>query len=280
MNHVLITGGASGIGAATAQLLATLGSKVSVIDRSEPGSASWWSGLDPAVRGHWAVVDASDANAFLHEIDVIAADDVTGLVSCAGISIKESFIDSTVSSWQQTLDVNILGTAMACQSVAKAMVSAGKGGAIVTVASTVAFGFVSGLGPHYHASKGAIIALTKAMAGELGPYGIRVNAVAPGLVRTPLTEFMRSTQGEDVLTARVPLRQMADPIDVARAICFLLSADASMLTGHVLPIDAGQLAVTGQPLSGFADVITQPQKFLLDGHESAPPTNFERHEHE
>lgn len=260
MNHVLVTGGASGIGAATVQLLAGSGSRVSVLDRAEPETAPWWAALDPAVRGHWAAIDAADTGALVAAVDRIAADGLTGLVSCAGISVKESFLDSDLLAWQQTLDINVLGTAMACRSAARAMVAAGRGGAIVTVASTVAFGYVAGLGPHYHASKGAIIALTKAMAAELGEHGIRVNAVAPGLVRTPLTEFMRQTQGEAALTARVPMREMADPIDVARAIAFLLAPDASMVSGHVLPIDAGQLAVAGQPVGGFADIITGPAR--------------------
>ncbi|MET4637290.1 SDR family oxidoreductase [Mycetocola sp. 2940] len=256
MNHVLITGGASGIGAATAQLLADAGSRVSVLDRSGPETAEWWNELPAERRGHWATVDASDATALAKATDEIAADGLTGLVACAGISIKEPFLDSSDDAWAKTMAVNVIGTATACRSAARAMVAAGNGGAIVTVASTVGFGYVAGLGSHYHASKGAIIALTRAMAGELGQHGIRVNAVAPGLVRTPLTEFMRETQGEDVLTLRVPLRAMADPVDVAEAIAFLLSADASMITGHILPIDAGQLSVAGQPLSGFADPTT------------------------
>lgn len=256
MNHVLITGGASGIGAATARLLASAGSRVSVLDRTGPDAASWWTELPEERRGHWATVDAADTTALGKVTDRIAADGLTGLVACAGISIKESFLDASDDSWQQTMAVNVIGTATACRSAARAMVAAGTGGAIVTVASTVGVGYVAGLGPHYHASKGAIIALTRAMAAELGQYGIRVNSVAPGLVRTPLTEFMRETQGEDMLTQRVPLRAMADPVDIAEAVGFLLSADASMITGHILPVDAGQLSVVGQPLSGFADPIT------------------------
>lgn len=260
MNHVLVTGGASGIGAATAQLVAAFGGKVSVLDRSGPDTAPWWNEFSPSNRGTWATVDASNIAELKQAVDGIAADGLTGLVCCAGISVKESFLDSTIEAWEQTLDINVLGTVVAAQSGARAMVAHGNGGSIVTVASTVGFGYTAGLGPHYHASKGAIIALTKAMAGELGAYGIRVNAVAPGLVRTPLTEFMRSTQGEDVLTQRVPLRMMADPIDVARTIGFLLSPDASMVSGHVLPVDAGQLSVAGQPVHGFADIITQPER--------------------
>ncbi|KQP57163.1 SDR family NAD(P)-dependent oxidoreductase [Agreia sp. Leaf283] len=257
MNHVLITGGASGIGAGTAQLLASTGSRVSVLDRTSPEGIDWWNELAPESRGHWATVDASDTTALVAAVAEIAADELTGLVACAGVSVKESFMDSGVDTWSTTLAVNVLATALTCQTAARAMIDGGRGGAIVTVASTVAFGHVAGLGAHYHASKGAIVAMTRALAGELGMHGIRVNAVAPGLVRTPMTEFMRQTQGEEGLTLRVPLRTMADPSDIADAIAFLLSADASMITGHILPVDAGQLSVAGMPLDGFPDLLVE-----------------------
>lgn len=259
MSHILITGGASGIGAATAQHLAAGGIRVSILDRtdSDAETAAWWHGLTPEVRGTWAVCDASDAAALEAAVDEIAADGLTGLVACAGISVKESFLESTLDVWRSTLDINVLGTVIAARSVARALVAAGNGGAIVTVASTAGYGYVNGLGAHYHASKGAILALTGALATELGPHGIRVNSVAPGLIATPITEFLRQKHGEAALTAPVPQRALGEPAEVARAIEFLLSTDASMITGHSLPVDGGQLAVAGQPLGGFADILTQ-----------------------
>ncbi|MGL3148986.1 SDR family NAD(P)-dependent oxidoreductase [Microbacterium sp. A82] len=259
MSHVLITGGASGIGAATAQHLAAQGTRVSVLDRTavDAETSSWWHELDASVRGTWMVCDASDAEALESAVDAVAADGITGLVACAGISVKESFLDSTLEVWRSTLDINVLGTVIAARGVARALVNDGRGGAIVTVASTAGFGYVNGLGAHYHASKGAIMSLTSALATELGPYGIRVNAVAPGLIATPITEFLRAKHGEAALTAPVPQRALGDPLEVARAIEFLLSADASMITGHSLPVDGGQLTVVGQPLGGFADIVTQ-----------------------
>ncbi|MDN3495487.1 SDR family NAD(P)-dependent oxidoreductase [Planococcus sp. APC 4015] len=259
MSHVLITGGASGIGAATAQHLAANGTRISVLDRSSDdlSTASWWHALDADVRGTWAVVDASDASALEIAVDDVVADGVDGVVTCAGISVKEPFAESTIDVWKKTLDINVLGTVITARSVARGLIDAGRGGSIVTVSSTAGFGYVNGLGAHYHASKGAIMALTHALATELGPYGIRVNAVAPGLIATPITEFLRAKHGEAALTAPVPQRSLGDPDEVARAISFLLSSDASMITGHVLPVDGGQLTVAGQPLGGFADIVTE-----------------------
>jgi len=257
MNHVLITGGASGIGAGVARYLSERGVRVSILDRTGPDAMPWWSELPASVQGRWLVADAKNRADYVSALVSCAHDNLTGLVTSAGISLKESFFDTSDESWDDSLTVNIMGTVLAIKEFARQVIDRGATGSVVTMASTVAYGAVAGLGAHYHASKGAIVALTRALASELGPQGIRVNSVAPGLVKTPLTQFMRDTVGEATLTSRVPLREMADPEDVARAVGFLLSTDSAMVTGQVVPVDAGQIMVSGQPPRGFPDPVVR-----------------------
>jgi len=265
MSHVLITGGASGIGAGVALYLAENGVRVSILDRTGPDTVTWWNELSASVQGRWLVADAKNRADYVSALVSCAPDNLTGLVTSAGISLKEGFFDSSDESWDDSLTVNVMGTVLAIKEFARQIIDRGATGSVVTVASTVAYGAVAGLGAHYHASKGAIVALTRALASELGPEGIRVNSVAPGLVKTPLTQFMRDSVGESTLTSRVPLRDMADPEDVARAISFLLSTDSAMVTGQVIPVDAGQIMVSGQPPSGFPDPLVKASALHAQG---------------
>jgi NAD(P)-dependent dehydrogenase (short-subunit alcohol dehydrogenase family) len=263
VSHTIITGGAAGIGAAIAERLLARGERVSIVDRSAPDNADWWD-PDAGPGGHrWVVADAGEPSEYEAAVASVVDDDVTGLVSCAGVSIKEDFLESTPEAWMQTLNVNVYGTAIACRSAARAMREAG-GGSIVTVSSTAAFGYVNGLGAHYHASKGAIVGLTRALASELAPFGIRVNAVVPGLVRTPMTEMMRARHGEERLSRSIPLRHVAHAEELADAIDFFLSPSSAMITGHCLPVDGGQLAVSGHPELSFPALVT-PRESTFEG---------------
>jgi NAD(P)-dependent dehydrogenase (short-subunit alcohol dehydrogenase family) len=232
-HRVIVTGGASGIGKACVDALRSRGAKVAIIDRSPAQSASDVASVqaDLAVEGelHQAFGQASQA---LGGVD--------GLVSAAGISIKTGLQEETVAEWNQTLAVNAKASFLLSQNLAR---SAQGPAAIVLLSSIAAFGYSGGLSASYHASKGAIAGLARYLAIELAPRNITVNAVAPGLTRTPLTQFLRDRAGERFLADKIPSGRIVEPEEVASAVLFLLSGGARSITGTVLPIDGGVLAV-------------------------------------
>lgn len=174
-----------------------------------------------------------------------------GLVACAGIATRASLLETTADEFDHTVDINMRGTFSVLRAVARQLVAAGRPGSIVTLASTAGLGYVSGLGIGYHASKAAVIGITKSAAGDLARYGIRVNCVAPGVVRTPMTVGQRGSIGEEPLAARTPGGRLAEAGELAAAIVWLLSPRSSLTTGHVLPVEGGQTAVTGAPGAGY-----------------------------
>lgn len=250
MSHYLITGGASGIGAAVCARLAAAGHRVSVLDRAASTDSQAWSQIPAELRGDWHSVDVTDAEA----VEAAVADlgePLDGLVACAGIATRATVLETTPEEFDRTLDINLRGTFTTLRAVALQLVAAGRPGSIVTLASTAGVGYVSGLGIGYHASKSAVVGLTKSAAGDLAPYGIRVNSVAPGVVRTPMTVGQRDSIGEQPLAARSPAGRLAEADEIAAAIVWLLSPRASLTTGHVLPVEGGQTAISGAPGGGF-----------------------------
>jgi NAD(P)-dependent dehydrogenase (short-subunit alcohol dehydrogenase family) len=165
------------------------------------------------------------------------------LVASAGIAIRRPATELALSDWQKVVDVNLTGVFLCARSAARHMI-AGGGGSIVTVASVL--GVVGGgVYPNvsYQAAKGGVINLTRALALEWAPHGIRVNAVAPTYTRTRLVSGLLAD--EDVLRAveeRTPLGRLAEPEEVAAAVLFLAGPGAAMVTGHVLAVDGGYLA--------------------------------------
>jgi NAD(P)-dependent dehydrogenase (short-subunit alcohol dehydrogenase family) len=250
MSHYAVTGGASGIGEAVVLRLADAGHRVTVLDRTGPEACAWWARLADARRGRWHVLDVSDTAAVTAAVSD-AGEPLDGLVTCAGIATRESVLDVTDEQFAQTMAVNLVGTLVPARIVAGQLVEQGRPGSIVTLASTAGLGYVSGLGAAYHASKAAVIGLTRSLAGDLARYGIRVNCVAPGVVRTPMTVGQREGQGEDGLAARAPAGRLAEADEVAAVVAWLLSSRSSLTTGHVVPVEGGQVAVTGAPGNGF-----------------------------
>lgn len=251
MTHIVITGGASGIGESLAHRLAAGGSRVSVLDRVAGETLSWWGGLPAETRGEWHVVDVTDAGAVAYAIDsATQVEPITGLATCAGVADRESVLDADPETFDRTMAVNLGGTLHAAQAVARLLVDEGRPGSIVTLASTAGIGYVAGLGAGYHASKSAIVGLTRSMAGDLARHGIRVNCVAPGLVRTPMSAGQRDSLGEARLAARAPAGRLAEADELAAAVEWLLSPASSFTTGHILPVEGGQVSVAVPPVGG------------------------------
>lgn len=169
------------------------------------------------------------------------------MISHAGIADVESFLEQHEASWNKMLNVNMTGAFLCIQEAARVMKDSG-GGAIVVTGSTNAF-WIESNAAAYNASKGGVVALMRSAAIDLAPYGIRVNSVAPGLIRTRLTRYVTEIpENARNYLRNIPLRRFGEPGDVADAILFLASEEAAWITGHDLVVDGGQTIGTPLPL--------------------------------
>ncbi len=236
----LITGAASGIGAATAARLIASGWKVALLDRDEQA-------LEAAQRSHAgspgvfaAPVDVVDETAVQEAVDqaVAALGGLDGVVNSAGIAADIPALDTPVDLFRKILDVNVVGTFIVARAAARIMKERG-GGAIVNLSSVAGVRGSKGRSA-YGSSKGAVIVLTQVLANDLARYGIRVNAVAPGPVDTPMVRTMHTAEDRTLWTRHMPMRRYAEPGEIASAIEFLLDGTRSgFITGEVVAVDGG-----------------------------------------
>ena len=239
----IVTGGASGMGAATSRLLAVRGATVVVVDRNESGAIE----VAGEIGGKACPGDVS-SSAFC---DQVVADTVAQLgrldivVNAAGVIVRAPGHETTDEQWRRIFSVNIDGLFFMCRAAARVMVASG-GGAIVNFGSI--WGDVGSAGhAAYAATKGAVHQLTRSMALEHARDGVRINAVAPGEILTPMlaTERDRPPSEADlkrIADETVPMGRLGDPAEVAEVVAFLASDEASYMTGSVVVVDAGYTA--------------------------------------
>lgn len=236
----LVTGGAQGIGRAIARRLLAGAAAVMLADVDEEALERTAAELAAEGRCEALTVDISNRAQVRHAVEacVERLGGLHVLSANAGIAGVRPFMELEDAEWERMLAVNLTGTFRCLQEAARPMIDAG-GGAMVVTTSTNAFWVESGTA-HYSASKGGLLTLVRTAALDLAQYGIRVNAVAPGIVRTRLAHFLTEDPVEGpAYLEHVPLRRFAEPEDIAEAVAFLASDAAAYITGEQLVVDGG-----------------------------------------
>ena len=240
----VVTGAAGGLGAPIAAGLAEAGAYVVCADASEEPNEALVQRLG-AERSEVVTTDVRDEASVqaLAERAVAVAGHIDVLVTCAGIGGRGPAADYDDATWHNVIDVNLTGAFRTCRAVGRRMIAQPHGGAIVNIASVVgSVGFAGSVG--YQASKGGVIQMTRTLAVEWAAHNVRVNAVSPGHVATPLVRRQWETEPElkDCFESRTPLGRLAEPADIVGAAVFLAGPAAAMVTGQILAVDGGYTA--------------------------------------
>ena len=239
--HALVTGAQQGIGRAAALALAAAGADVAVNWLDDRAAAERLAAEIGGLGRRACLVQGSvgvsaDVQRLVGEADA-ALGGIDCLVNNAGVFPRSSFLDLAEAEWDQVIGINLKGSFLSAQAVARSMVAAGRKGTIVNISSSSVRGHP--LGVHYSASKAGIIGLTRAMALALAPTGIRVNGVAPGLTDTAQPRYQYNEAEMQEQSRLVPLGAMARPSDIADIIVFLASDKSRFMTGEVVNANGG-----------------------------------------
>jgi 3-oxoacyl-[acyl-carrier protein] reductase len=248
---VLVTGGGHGIGRAISEVFARDGARVVIADRLASAAES----VANAIRKETAaealpvevdVRDAASVEAAVQQV-IDRFDQIDVLVNNAGIYPNTPVVEMDEAEWDAVFDTNVKGMFLVSRAVARRMIDRGVGGRIVNISSGAAKSGRVGAA-HYCASKAAVDMFTRVLALELASHDIVVNAVAPGLIEVP--DWSLSDEYINALIALTPMGRIGQPEDIARAVLYLASPEATFITGSVLSVDGGSLAGRPLPLSG------------------------------
>lgn len=241
----VVTGGSNGIGRAVVRRFCEEGASCVVADIDREKSEEYVRELREKGYNALAVpVDVSKVAAIKNAVQSVLEHfgRIDILVNCAGVNVRKPAIEYTEEDWNFMVDINLKGTFFFCLEVGKHMIARGGGGAIVNLASLQSEEVLPERAI-YAATKGGVRQLTKAFAVEWAKYGIRVNAVSPAFIRTPMVEkVLADPQWYNLIVARTPLGRPGTPEEVAELILFLASSRASYITGANIPIDGGWMA--------------------------------------
>ena len=240
----VVTGGAMGIGAEVVERLARAGHTVVIADRDPSASAAMMTQLQAqGLSVSVTPIDVGNADVIRDAFAAIANDhgrcDI--LVNCAGVAKVAPFLDFALEEFERTMNINVTGT-MLCSQYAARLMMRHRWGRIINIASVAGMRAVGSGRTAYGTSKGAVIALTRQMAVELAEHGITANAVAPGPVDTPMTQLLHTAQFRTEYSKAIPMNRYGTVSEVAAAVQFLASEDASYITGIAMPVDGGFLA--------------------------------------